>query len=80
MPRTTVDIDAQVLRDLKALQAREDRSLGELISELLAAALRNEPPSEPPPFAWHTAKMRSRVDLTDKDAVFRALDHRTSEP
>ena len=76
MPRTTVDIDAQVLRDLKDRQAREGKTLGELISELLAASLRAEP--EPPvqPFTWHTAKMRARVDLSDKDAVFRALEDR----
>jgi hypothetical protein len=76
MPRTTVDIDAQVLRDLKERQAREGSTLGQLISELLAAALRAEPEPPPEPFAWSTAKMRARVDLTDKDAVYRALDNR----
>jgi hypothetical protein len=76
MPRTTVDIDAQVLRDLKERQAREGKTLGELISELLAASLRAEPDSLAQPFTWNTAKMRARVDLTDKDAVYRTLDDR----
>ena len=76
MPRTTVDIDAQVLRDLKERQAREGKTLGELISELLAASLRAEPEAPAVPFTWNTAKMRARVDLTDKDAVYRALDDR----
>jgi hypothetical protein len=74
MPRTTVDIDAQVLRDLKDRQAREGKSLGELISELLAASLRAEPEAPDEPFTWNTARMRARVDLTDKDAVYRRLD------
>lgn len=74
MPRTTVDIDAQVLRDLKDRQTREGKTLGELISELLAASLRPEPEAPVAPFIWHTAKMRARVDLADKDAVFRALE------
>ena len=76
MPRTTVDIDAQVLRDLKERQAREGKSLGELISELLAASLRSEPEAPTEPFTWNTATMRARVDLTDKDAVYRTLDDR----
>lgn len=76
MPRTTVDIDAQVLRDLKDRQEREGKTLGRLVSELLAASLRGEP--EPPagPFVWAKARMGARVDLTDKDAVYRALDER----
>ncbi len=76
MPRTTVDIDAQVLRDLKERQAREGKTLGELISELLAASLRTEPEAPADPFTWNTAKMRPRVDITDKDAVYGALDGR----
>ncbi|CAN5754444.1 antitoxin VapB48 [soil metagenome] len=76
VPRTTVDIDAQVLRDLKDRQAREGKTLGELISELLAASLRAEPDAPVEPFIWSTTKMRARVDLTDKDAVFRALEDR----
>lgn len=76
MPRTTIDIDAQVLRDLKDRQERDGKSLGQLVSEIVAGALRDE--AEPPiePFTWTTSRMRARVDLTDKDAVFRALDER----
>ena len=76
MPRTTIDIDAQVLRDLKDRQEREGKSLGQLISELVAAGLRDDPEPPTEPFAWTSAKMRARVDLTDKDAVYRALDER----
>jgi Arc/MetJ family transcription regulator len=39
MPRTTIDIDASVLFELKRRQRSEKRPLGELASELLAEAL-----------------------------------------
>ncbi len=37
--RTTVDIDDPILKDLKKIQEKEGRSLGRLISDLLAQAL-----------------------------------------
>ncbi|MDP9299716.1 MAG: hypothetical protein M3P43_02290, partial [Actinomycetota bacterium] len=73
--RTTIDIDASVLRALKRRQRQEGgKTLGQLVSELLAAQLRNEP--EPPgsPFAWSTAPMGARIDLEDKEAVRRAME------
>lgn len=76
MPRTTIDIDAQVLRDLKDRQERDGKSLGQLVSELVAGALRDEAEPSTEAFTWTTSRMRARVDLTDKDAVFRALDER----
>jgi hypothetical protein len=76
MPRTTVDIDAAVLRDLKRLQRREGKALGQLISELVAAALAREKTAdqEAPPFRWTVRSMAARVDLEDKEAVHAALD------
>ena len=79
MPRTTVNIDAPVLRDLKRLQKREGKPLGQLISELLAHALglrRQERVGEEA-FAWTARPMRARVDLADKEAVQAALDRDT---
>ena len=76
MPRTTVNIDGPVLRDLKRLQKREGKPLGRLISELLARALgqpqRARTPE--PPFVWTARSMRARVDLSDKEAVQSTLD------
>lgn len=73
MPRTTVDIDAPILRDLKRLQKKEGKSLGRLVSDLLAQALHAKP--EPvPPFGWIAAPMGARVDLDDKDAVYSIVD------
>ena len=76
MPRTTLDIDAAVLRELKRRQAREKKSLGELASELMARALA-EPEAVRPPLRWVTARMgQPVVDLDDKDAVWAVLDER----
>lgn len=73
MPRTTIDIDAAVLRELERRKEREGRTLGALVSELLAAALGR--PQEPArPFEWYSQPMRALVDLEDKEAVRRALD------
>ncbi len=76
MPRTTVNIDSPILKDLKRLQKKEGKSLGRLISELLARALADLPvgKSEPREFRWTTRPMRARVDLADKEAVRAALE------
>lgn len=76
MPRTTVDLDAAVLRELKRLRKREGKSLGQLISELVAAALAREAAgaAEAPTFSWTARAMRAKVDLEDKEALRAALD------
>ena len=76
MPRTTVNIDAPLLRDLKRLQKREGKPLGRLISELLADALvRRQRASAPrTPFRWTSQPMHARIDLTDKEALYAVLD------
>lgn len=76
MPRTTIDIDAPILQDLKRLQRREGKSLGRLISDLLALALRQADarPSRSTTFRWISQPMRAQIDLADKEAVYAALD------
>jgi hypothetical protein len=75
MARTTLDIDAAVLRELKKRQKREGKTLGQLVSELLAGALDRD--REPVPkgqlFVWFSKPMEALVDLEDKEAVRRAL-------
>lgn len=74
MPRTTIDLDASVLRELKARQRLEHKTLGQIASELLSRALA-EDINEVPPFDWHTASMgEPYVDIDDKEAVWAALD------
>ena len=74
MTRTTIDIDAAVMRELKRRQTREGKTLGGLVSELLATAL--EGPEQEPhePIAWTARSMGATVDLEDKEALRRALD------
>lgn len=77
MARTTVSIDDPVLRDLKRLQKKERKPLGQLMSELLTDALarRQEAAKEvEPPFKWHSQPMGFKIDLEDKDAVWALLD------
>lgn len=74
--RTTLDIDAPILKQLKRLQRREGKSLGRLVSDLLAESLKRDATQEPqrPTFQWISRPMGARVDLTDKDALQNALD------
>ncbi len=75
MPRTTIDIDAAVLRELERRKRKEGKTLGRLVSELLASALSRD--DEPPaPFSWTTRRMDARVDLEDKESVRRAMSER----
>jgi hypothetical protein len=75
MPRTTVDIDAPVLKEIKSLQKKEHRALGQIVSQLLSEALaRRRTPRKMPAFKWTSRSMRAFVDLTDKEALYAILD------
>ena len=74
MPRTTIDIDASVLRELKRRQRREGKTLGQLVSELLAEALSQPRPPADRPLRWPSRDMRPIMDLEDKEAMMRLLD------
>ena len=77
MPRTTLNIDAPVLQDLKRLQKKAGKSLGRLVSDLLAHAIgraRGVEAAPPLQLAWTARPMQARIDLTDKEAVRAALD------
>jgi hypothetical protein len=73
--RTTLDIDDPILREVKAIHQKEGRSMGAVVSELLADALaRRRTPRARPAFRWVSRPMNARVDLADKDAVYAVLD------
>jgi hypothetical protein len=77
MPRTTLDLDAAVLRELKRRQAQERKTLGQIASELLARSLAEDRPSQDlPPLRWSTTSMGMKVDIADKDALWKVLDER----
>ena len=72
---TTLDIDARILREVKAIREREGRSIGAVVSELLAEALARRRPSRArPSFRWTCRPMKSLVDLADKETVYAVLD------
>lgn len=72
--RTTLDLDATVLAQLKERRIREGKTLGQVASELLARALAEPAVSTARPLAWAEQAMTARVDLEDRDAVARILD------
>jgi hypothetical protein len=75
MARTTIDIDDPILNEIKAIQKREGRSMGKIVSQLLAEALNKQKTSaKQPKLKWVSRPMRSLVDLSDKDEVYRILD------
>ena len=74
MPRTTIDLDPEILRELRRRGAREGKSMGQIASELLARAVATRADLPAPDFAWTTADLGAPlVDLEDAEAVRRAL-------
>jgi len=76
MARTTLDLDAAILSELRRRGERERKSMGQVASELLAGAL-SEPPqsSSVRNFRWTSADLGlPRVDLEDTEALRRVLD------
>lgn len=73
--RTTLDIDAPVLKEVKAIHEKEGRSMGTIVSELLADALARRRSSRArPKFSWTSRDMKPRIDIADKEALYAALD------
>lgn len=75
--RTTLNLDPSVLEELKSLQRRKGKTLGDLASELLAQALAgHHPGGEGPPLRWKSGNLGLKVDLEDKEVVWAALEGR----
>jgi hypothetical protein len=75
MSRTTLDIDAPLLKELKKLQQKDGRSLGKIVSQLLAEALaRRKTAPELPRLQWVARPMHALVVTSDKEAVYGVLD------
>lgn len=74
--RTTIDIDDPILKELKKLGKKEGKSLGRMISDLLALALRARKTSGQRPVvpSWISRDMSARINLNDKEALYAALD------
>jgi hypothetical protein len=75
MTRTTLDIDAPVLKEIKALQRKQGLSMGKIVSVLLAEALTGRrAPTEAQSLTWISRPMHALVDLSDKEAIYAVLD------
>ncbi len=76
--RTTIDIDDPILAEIKRLQVSQGKSLGRLVSDLLAQSLAlsrgKAAAASQPGFQWLAKPMRARVDLADKHALLDAMD------
>ncbi|HET9060606.1 MAG TPA: hypothetical protein VFN61_11850 [Acidimicrobiales bacterium] len=62
MTRTTLDLDAEVLQQLRLRADLEDKSLGALASELLSEALGTSLSRQLPPLAWTSRDMGAASD------------------
>ncbi len=78
MPRTTLNLDASVLREVKRRARDEGKSLGDVISEIVGPALAQRSRTRShPEFRWQMARMGPpKVELEDKEAVRQALGSR----
>ena len=77
MPRVTVDIDEPLLKELKAFQKKDKRSLGQVMSQLLADALfQKKKTPRVSKLHWVSRPMKARVDFSDKEILSTLLDER----
>lgn len=74
--RTTVDIDDPVLKEVKTLQQKQGKSLGRIISDLLAQALEARKVSKRRSKApvWISKAMAARINLDDKEGLYGAME------
>lgn len=75
MPRTTLNIEEQILTEVKELRQQTNQPLGKLVTHLLALDLANRRQETPgPAFQWHAKSMTFLVNIEDKDALHEVLD------
>jgi hypothetical protein len=75
MPRTTLDIDATVLKRLRRRSKEQSKSMGQVASEVLAVGLNDAPIQGAPPLELVRRPMGSfKIDLEDKGAIAKLLD------
>jgi hypothetical protein len=73
--RTTVDIADPVLDDVRREQERQGKTLGQVVTELLAEGLAvRRAGGEPRELRWIAKNLGARIDLRDKEALWEILD------
>jgi hypothetical protein len=81
MARTTLDIDASVLHELRQRAEMEDKSMGAMASELLAGALATRPTRRLEPLRWTSHELGvPRASLGDKEAMGALMDRAPDQP
>ncbi len=80
MARTTIDIDTPILEEIRAIQQREKRAMGKIISQLLTEALayRKSPTKTSPDFQWFCQPMNALVDLSDNHALYAIVNNESN--
>ena len=73
--RTTLNIDDPILKQLRRLRERDGKSMGRLVSDLLAQSLASHhaPTRRPPVLKWITQPMDARIDVSDRHTVLDAM-------
>jgi len=81
MARTTVDIDDPILEQLRRLKAKERKSMGKIVSELLTAALaaRKTGGVKRSKLRWVVKDLHARFDVGDKERLWSELDREQFE-
>ncbi len=75
MARTTITIDTPVYNKIKNMSRRQHTTVTKVISGLLTEALRRQAGNvETASFAWHKKKMEAKIDVGDKDELYRLMD------
>lgn len=78
MARTTIDLDPQVVRELKRRSKLEGKSMGRVASEVLAAGLAGPQTPAASALSWTVAELGAPyVDLEDREAVQAILHGRS---
>ena len=74
--RTTVDIDGPLLDEIRRIRDQEGKSMGRVVSDLLAQALasRRDRSTETTQLRWTARSLGAQVDLNDKEALYRRIE------
>ncbi len=71
-----MDIDDPILEEVKRFRDQEGKSLGRVITDLLAWAIAdlNKQEDQDSEFEWTARSLGARIQLEDKDVLYRVLD------
>lgn len=77
--KTTLLIPDQLMRDLKKRAAERGETLSAVVAEALRRGLEAPPPAKRPEPLPTYRMGRARVDVADRDALFRAMEEGAAE-